>query len=133
MEPRVDHAAAVRMFERRRFGWVRRLLGGRRAVPAQDGQTPRQLPYAELVWVPAYLITIGLRTRRGPAEVSCTVEGHGGAFAIFGLHDALREGTPDATPIPPELSAEGAELVARKELVHTIMRLRGGRRKSVPE
>lgn len=86
----------------------------------------------ELVWVPAYLVTIALERSSGPPRASCFVEGITGSFAIFEMHKAIADGHPEGEHFPPVLDSAEAERVARESLVTTLLRRSGQARRAIP-
>lgn len=118
----------MRFFQRR--WWLRRLARLGRGEPRT--LSPR-LPYAELVWMPHYLITFRVVSPKGPGESDVSVDAYLGAFAIFQMHDQLREGEMEEDAFPPEMPAAQAVADARKRLLQSIMYRRGHRNKPYPE
>ena len=125
VEPRVSQTEALRFFERRRAGNLWHIL--HRDPIVKRGR----LPYAELVWIPHYLIALGVNSSRGPGEIVVSVEAHSGAFTIVEGQAGLVEGTPEGEAFPPRLAEDEAIKIGRKELLKSIMRRRGQRHKPV--
>jgi len=132
IEPRVPESAAVRFFERRRFANLWGLLRRRSSAAGNSSEGERRLPCIELVWLPYYIITIKARSSRGGGEITVSVEGYSGAFAIFQMHADVVEGEVGGETFAPKLNEKEATRIARSQLLATIMRQRGGREKPVP-
>jgi len=86
----------------------------------------------EVVWLPAYLVTIALERSIGPDRVTCSVEGFSGSFAIFEMPAAVRDGEPEGESFPPQISVTQAEEIAREGLVTTLLRRSGQARRVRP-
>lgn len=130
VDPRVSKASALQFFERRRFGNLWGILNRRPSV-SEAGE--RRAPFAELVWLPHYMITVRVTSSRGPGEIVVSVEAHSGAFAILDTRDGLVEGEPEGGAFPPKLDEAEAVRIGRKELLRSIMRRRGQRHRPVIE
>lgn len=126
IEARVSEDAALRFFHRRRLGNLYGLLRRRSRVTTLGGKS---LPYMERVWLPHYRIDIRVVSHRGPGQISVSVEGHSGSFAIFQMHEDLVEGNLDEELFPPALTQEEAVETGRRELLKTILRRRGQQEK----
>jgi len=131
VEPGVAEAEAVRVFERRRFGNLWGLLRRRSRTIAGGGT--RGVPYVELIWMPHYLIEVGVTSARGPGTITISVEAHSGAFAVIESARGLVERPSEKNTFPPKLSEEDAIASGRKDLLQSIMRRRGQRHKPVIE
>jgi hypothetical protein len=129
VQPHVTETAARKHFERRRFGNLFGLLRRRSSV-SPSGKT---LPHIELVWLPQYLITLNVTARRGPGQITVSVDAHAGAFAIIDLQGALAEGDVEGEAFPPKMGEEEAVEIGRKQLQRSIMKRRGQRHKPVVE
>ncbi len=81
--------------------------------------------------MPYYLLHVAPRIDEGP-PITVSVSGYAGIFAIFQLHEFLLDGAPPEEAFPPALTPEEAERVARRELVGTLIRLRGNRKRFEP-
>lgn len=127
LEPRNDHAAAMRFFNRRR--WLRRIARMGRSEPKT--LSPK-LPYAELLWMPWYIIPFPMASRRGNGFTEVAVDAYLGAFAIFQMHDHLREGTVEGDLFEPAMSEQDAAAIGKKRLLDSVMYRRGQRNKPVP-
>jgi hypothetical protein len=132
LEPRVAEAAALRFFERRRLGNLWGLLRQPRAAKKNPTCSERRIPYAELVWLPYYIIRIRLRSARSESETTVSVEGYSGSFAMFQRKADIVDGEPKGETFHPRLDENEAARIARKELLAVIMRQRSGRKKPVP-
>ncbi len=86
----------------------------------------------EVVWLPAYLVTIALERSIGPKRVVCSVEGFSGSFAIFEMLNYVEEDDPGGEQFPPALDERDAEEVARDMLVTTLLRRSGQARRVIP-
>jgi hypothetical protein len=127
LEPRNDLAAALRFFNRRR--WLRRVL--RLGLPYPHTLSNR-LPYAELVWMPFYLITYRVTSRRGTGTTDVSVDAYLGAFGVFQMHANLLDEPVEGEIFPPHMAEDEAITFGRKRLLETIMFRRGHRNKPVP-
>jgi len=125
VEPHVSEADAIQFFERPRFGNLYGLLRPKRSVSSAG----KRLPFAELVWLPHYLIELRVTSRRGPGAITVSVEAHAGAFAVIDSHEALTQQPDQKNTFPPRLDQEHAVKIGRKELLRSIMRRRGQRNK----
>lgn len=127
----VDEAAVLRLF---RGGPLRRTLRALRAWlrPAATAARGRPLPFAEVVWMPFYLVTIGLRTPAGDTTVTVSVDAYGGSFALFAMQDALRDGSVPGEHFAPRLDEAAAVAAARRSLLQLILRRRSREGKPVP-
>ncbi len=132
VQPGVSEAAAVRFFERRRLGNLWGLLRRPRTVTRNSTRLERCIPYAELVWLPYYIIRSRLRSASSESEITVSVEGYSGSFAIFQTQADIIDGEPKGETFPPRLDENEAARIARKELLAVIMRQRSGREKPVP-
>ena len=124
LRPAVDEAEALRRWHAPRDGLTRALV--RMLFPAPAPQR------VELVWLPSYLVTIELELRGVRSNVTCTVEGLSGSFAIFQMHAQIEDGHPDGESFEAVLDAETAEKLARDLLVKSILRRRGRAGKPIP-
>lgn len=79
---------------------------------------------AECIWAPAYLVTIPMMERGTAVPFVCTVDALGGAFALFGMAEAIVSGEPAGERLAPILSAEEADRIARAALVAAMLRRR---------
>ncbi len=129
IEARVSEDAALRFFERRRFGNLYGLLCRRRFGAQSEIGAGKRLPYLERIWLPYYIITIRVNSHRGEGEVAVSVEGHSGSFAIFQMHDDLVEGDLNEEVFHPKLAEDEAIKIGRKELLRAILRRRAAREK----
>jgi hypothetical protein len=86
-----------------------------------------------LVWLPYYIIPVKVCSRRGEGEITVSVDGCSGSFAIFEMHNDIVEGDIDGETFPPKLDEQDAARIARKQLLATIMRQRSNREKPAPE
>jgi hypothetical protein len=132
VEPRVPRAAAIRFFERRRLSNLYRLFR-RRSSMIDHKKWDQRLPRLEQIWLPYYLITFRVTSRKGPGEVDVSVEAYSGSFAFFQMREVLEEGSPEGETFPPKLAAEAAIESGRKDLLRAIMRRRGQFGKPVVE
>jgi hypothetical protein len=133
IKPRTSESAAMRFFHRRRPGNLWGLLGRRSRRTNSSTNKERRLPFAELVWLPYYIIPVKVRSRRGEGEITVSVEGYSGAFAVFEMHADVVEGDIEEETFRPKLDAQDAARIARKQLLATIMRQRSNREKPAPE
>ncbi len=124
LRPAIDHAGALQRWHAPRGGITRAIL--RRLFPPGP---PKRI---ELVWLPAYLVTIELDLRGVKSDVTCSVEGLSGSFAIFQMHSEIEDGMPAGDSFPPVIDAQSAEHSARESLIKTILRRRGRAGKPVP-
>jgi hypothetical protein len=120
----VDESLAVARIRGAKSGLIRRAW--QRFFPPPD---PVKV---ELVWCPAYLVTIGLDRSAGPDRATCFVEGFSGSFAIFEMLSAIADGEPAGETFNPSISAEEAERLAREGLVTTLLRRSGQARRAQP-
>jgi hypothetical protein len=132
LQPRVTEVAAVRFFERRRLGNLWGLLRRPRSTTRNSISSDRRIPYAELVWLPYYIIRIKLRSARSESEITVSVEGYSGSFALFETQADIVDGEPKGEIFRPRLDENEAARIARKELLAVIMRQRSGRKKPLP-
>ena len=126
IRPRVSEAAAIRLFQRRRFGWLR--IPARRRPPTSSSR----LPFTELVWLPYYLIRIGTQSGGSQGAITLSVEAYSGSFAVFQMHELLVEEELPGQKFPPKLRDQEAEAIGRRELLTTLLRTRGNRRRLEP-
>jgi len=133
LEPRTSESAAIRFFERRRLRNLWGLLGRRSPATPGSSDTLHRVPYAELVWLPYYIIPIKLRSPRGESEITVSVEGYSGSVAVFQTQANTVEGKPQGETFRPRLDQIEATRLARKGLLVTIMGRRSGREKPVPQ
>lgn len=133
IKPRTSESAAMRFFQRRRPGNLWGLLGRRSRRTDSSTNEERRVPFAELVWLPYYVIPVKVRSRRGEGEITVSVEGYSGAFAVFEMHEDVVEGEIEGETFLPKLDAQDAARIARKQLLATIMRQRSRRDKPAPE
>jgi len=129
IEARVSKETALRFFTRRRLRNAYGLLRSRRRLLPSG----REIPYIERVWMPFYIVTLRVVSHRGPGEVTVSVEGYSGSFAIFQMHEDLVEGALTEEWFPPRMSEEEAVRVGREQLLQTILRRRGQQEKPVVE
>ena len=113
---------------RRACAWL-----SQRISPHDNHQNHQKLPFVQQVWMPFYAIPIMAKTRGEPHLIPTAVEAYSGAFALFGNQNDLIEAVPDGECFPPALSPEDAQLIARTELVKSIIRRRGQRDKPMIE
>jgi hypothetical protein len=132
IEPRIDHNAALRTFERRRLANLWGLLRRRHSTRSNAGSRERRLPFAEPAWLPYYIIPIKVSSSRGESQITVSVEAYSGAFAIFQMHADIVDGEVDGETFPPRLTEEEAARIGQKELLATIMRQRSRGQKPVP-
>lgn len=123
VRPAIDAAHTMREFQR---GWRARISG---ALASRDPDLPR----AELVWLPTYLITIQTQLAGNLNDVACSIDARSGAFALFQLHDQIADDDFDAEHFDPVLDEPEAERLARQGLLHAIMRRRGRAGKPLPQ
>lgn len=133
IKPRTSESAAMRFFQRRRPGNLWGLLGRRSRLTKDSNNEERRVPFAELVWLPYYIVPVKVRSRRGEGEITVSVEGYSGAFAVFEMHADIVEGDIEEETFPPKLDAQDAARIAPKQLLATIMRQRSNRNKPAPE
>ena len=86
----------------------------------------------ELLWFPAYLVTIALERSAGPDRAVCSIEGFSGSFAIFEMSAAVMDGESPGETFPPVITGEAAEALARDGLVTTLLRRSGQARRARP-
>ncbi len=86
----------------------------------------------ELVWLPAYLVTIPLDLNGRLNDAVCSIDGLSGSFAIFQAGSALDDGAVPGESFPPAIGAADAERIARELLITTILRRRGRFGKPTP-
>lgn len=111
-------------------GWTMRFR--RWWAARRDPIRAAKYPSLELVWLPAYRVTIPLESPTGVRAQVCSVEGRSGSFALTDTDDALVEGAPDGQCFEPVLSETEAETAARRELLNAILRRRGRAGKPTP-
>ena len=133
IKPRTSESAAMRFFQRRRPGNLWGLLGRRSRRTNSSTNKGRRVPFAELVWLPYYIVPVKVRSRRGEGEITVSVDGCSGSFAVFEMHADIVEGDIEGETFPPKLDAQDAARIARKQLLATIMRQRSNRDKPAPE
>ena len=104
----------------------------RRWAKWTDPKRAARYPQTELVWLPCYLVTIQLESPSGRERMVCGVEGRSGSFSLLDVGDSLAEGEPEGLRLGPIIDADAAEAVARRELVHVILRRRGRAGKPTP-
>jgi hypothetical protein len=124
LRPAIDRIAALQHWNAPRTGLIRALW--RKLSP------PAPPKRVELVWLPAYLVTIELDLRGVRNDVTCSVEGLSGSFAIFQIHSSIEDGGPPGESFAPVIDALTAERTARESLIKTILRRRGRAGKPVP-
>jgi len=132
LQPRVTEAAAIRFFQRRRLGNLWGLLRQPKAATSDSTSSDRRIPYAELVWLPYYIVRIALRSALGESETTVSVESYSGSFALFETQAEIVDGMPDGEIFRPRLDENEAARIARKGLLAVIMRQRSGRKRPVP-
>lgn len=132
LAPRNGHDAALRFFNRKRAR-LGRSWGALRCFLASRSPFSGRLPYAELLWLPHYLIHIRVRSPKGAGEIAVSVEARTGAFAIFQMDEDLRDGLPEGDLLPASLTPDQAARIGRDRLMETILRRRGHLQKPVPE
>ena len=125
--PAVSEGRAVEILN---SGWSARLHRWLSVLRPTDPDASQ--PRAELVWMPSYLLTIQLESKRGPGEVTCSIDACSGSFALFQMHDAIVDGEAEGETFPALLDEAGAEKVAREELVKVILRRRSRAGKPLP-
>jgi hypothetical protein len=124
LRPEIDEADALRRWHAPHGGLTR---------SAYRSLVPRKPPQrVELVWLPAYLVTIELDLRSTKSDVVCSVEGLSGSFAIFQMTDSIVDGEPHGERFPARFSPDEAERLARLSLLNAILRRRGRAGKPVP-
>lgn len=121
----VDEATARRVVERTARFRVRKFFSKllRRSNPAS----------LELVYLPAYFVSINLRGKKQTSRAGCIIEGFSGTFALFDSKDAFCPFEGEAHSLPPELSEADAERIARESLIRIILRRRSRDAKPIPE
>lgn len=87
----------------------------------------------ELIWMPAYLITIGMRSTQGLSELTCFVDGCSGSFALFDMHDAIVDEDFESKTFAKTVDQGVAQSIAREEIVKVILRRRSRAGKPIPE
>lgn len=109
----VDESTALQILSE---GFWRRLLDRVRgdAAPVKS----------EMVWAPAYVVTIPMLERGTTVSFLCAVDALAGAFALFGMPEAIAPGEPEGEQFAPRLSAEEADAIARASLVAATLRRR---------
>ncbi len=122
---RVDADAARLFFRRRRWGNLFGLLT--RDGPAHDKTpgTSAPLPCIERVWIPHYLVDFRVESRKGPGEISISLDACSGSFAIFQMHTDLEEGELVEDCLTPLIPEDVAIKQGRRQLLQAIMRRRG--------
>ena len=124
--PSVDESRAIEILNR---GWLARW---RRLSSARfDDATSPSRP-AELIWMPCFLVRIPLKSSQGDTEVTCSVDGCSGAFALFQMDEAIADGAAQDEAFPPLHDEAEAEALARAALVKVILRRRGSAGKPTP-
>lgn len=121
----VDEATARRVVERTTRFRVRKFF-----LKLLRRPNPTSL---ELVYLPAYHVSINLRGKKNTSRAGCIIEGFSGTFALFDITDALCPFQGEAHSLPPELSEEDAERIARESLIRIILRRRSRDAKPIPE
>lgn len=131
IEPRVPESSARAYFERRRWQNLWGLLKVSSVKTAANTTSNKPLlPSIQLVWLPHYVVTVDVSSRKGPGEIDVSVEAHSGSFAIFQMHEDLIE--KDEVPgevFEPKLGEKEIIEIGRRELLKTILRRRGQREK----
>lgn len=121
----VDEAMARRMVERTTRFRVRKFF-----LKLLRRSNPSSL---ELVYLPAYLVSINLRDKKKTSRASCIIEGFSGTFALFDINDALCPFEGEAFSLPPGLSEADAERIARESVTKIILRRRSRDAKPLTE
>ncbi len=124
----VSEEEAIQFFNRRRFGNLYGLLRWRSLLVSQENNRARILPYIERVWMPYYLVDIQIVSGKEYSIQTASIEAYSGAFALFEMHEALREGALDELWFPPGMTEQEALDNSRRDMVRVIMRRRGGMR-----
>lgn len=94
------------------------------------GSDPSSL---ELVYLPAYLVSINLRDKNRTSRATCIVEGFSGTFTLFDIGGALTAFEGNSFSLSPQLTESDAERIARESLTKIILRRRSRAAKPVPE
>ena len=97
----------------------RRLFGRLRAPKFPN------LPSAELIWFPYFLVEIEAINKNVPKSVMTSVEGWTGAFALFDMDADLVTGVIEGPRFPPKLDEDASAKIARTQLQIAILRQRG--------
>ena len=87
----------------------------------------------ELLYLPAYLVSINLRNKKKTSRATCIIEGFSGTFALFDITGAFCPFEEEAFTLSPKLSEADAERIARESLTKIILRRRSRAAKPVPE
>lgn len=129
LEPYLDESDALSVFERKRAPWLRKwLLGDNEVKLGRQSHHFRRMPYAERVWLPYYLLDYDVKTKKRDSVISVSVEAYSGAFAIFQMHEQLKEGEPpEGEFFPPEMPEDEAVTLGRDRLHEAIIREKGRR------
>jgi len=130
--PVVDQDTAREKLERQRFKRLRRSLTAllnRLPSRHRDAAGPpaprRPLPYMEVVWMPAYHVTIDLTAKGRTHPVDVMVGGRDDQFAMMNMADLTFDRHADPESFPPTIDEPQAEQVARSGIVTAILRTPG--------
>ena len=123
----VDEARAREILSR---GWGAKLHGIRAWFLSSESDGPP--PRMELIWMPAYLVTISMKTPRGENDLTCFVDGRSGSFALFDMNDAISGDALDAETFATVYDKAEADSIVREELVKVILRRRSRAGKPLP-
>jgi hypothetical protein len=131
IEPRVLESAALAFFERPRlqnlWGF---LASSSNPLQSDPNSHKRRLPSTQLVWLPHYIVSVKVDSRKGPGLIDVCVEAHSGAFAVFEMHpDLVEKEDVEGEIFSPRLEEKESVRIARTELLKTILRRRGQREK----
>jgi hypothetical protein len=138
--PLVDEQTATRRFGRRPLVRLLQRFGagiGRLAVRHPESPSlpssgsERTVPFAELVFLPYYLITFDASVKGASHPVDTLVGGCDAEFAWVDLSHARFESRPDQERFPPAIDDVHAEQIARSALMSSILRSPGWRGKPV--
>ncbi len=129
LEPYLDEADALSVFERKRMPWLRKwLLGENEVALGRQSHHFRRMPYAERVWLPYYVIDYDVKTKKLDSVISVSIEAYSGAFAIFQMQTQLIDGEPpEGEFFPPEMPEDEAVSTGRDHLHTAIVREKGRR------
>lgn len=121
----VDEARARELLNR---GWINRI--NRMLSPPRPQDAP---PRLELIYLPAYFVTIALEKKGEMGEMTCHVDGCSGSFSLVHMGDQIVDGDIDAENFAVTVDESEAERIAREALIKTILRRRGSAGKPVPK
>jgi hypothetical protein len=126
LAPAMPRDAALRSCaQQARGGWLRRLMDRPAATAPQ--------PHMELLWLPTWLIVFEVHSpATGMGTVQVGVDGCSGAFALSDVSGAEDAKGDEGEVLPLLIDEAQAQIIARKQLIRTILGQRGHRHKPTP-